>query len=473
MALRIRRGTNAERLTVTPLAGELIYTTDTKALYVGDGAVVGGKLLASGSTIISDIVLNSNDITGTGNIDITGNIDVTGNIHAQGNITADGNLVLGDADTDGITLNAELTSNIIPDQTDTYALGSTNNRWNLAVIKSVQADAITTSTIAGTLDGDVKGSVFGEDSTPLVDAIASKVIGPIQNANTAVFTGSVDMTGATVTGDVTGDLTGNVTGDVTGDITGDLTGNIVDNNGRNVVIINEPTIDNGNGTLFIGSFLGDIRGSMFGDDSTILIDQTESSFNLDGTVKTVIRPDADNTYELGGSLNGFSDAHIRGKIYIGTYDNVNLRTESVLSVDRLSVKGGVVSRLPVTTTLNGNVQVGVSRTTVAVNNDSNIQNGAIFRLPGTDELVVQSVSAGVVTTTTSWTASGGLGGDQVVFYNPPRGNAVHTDDVPASGIGRNGDVPGLIYSDANFIYVCRGTYDGVTEIWTRSAHVAW
>lgn len=473
MALRIRRGTDAERLTITPDAGELIYTTDTKALYVGDGALVGGKLLASGTTIIDDIVLNNNDITGTGSIDITGNIDVTGNIHAQGNITADGNLTLGDADTDGITLNADLTSNIIPDAPDTYAIGSTAKRWNLAVIKSVEADAITANTIAGTLDGDVKGSVYGEDSTPLIDAIDSKVIGPIQNASTAVFTGSVDMTGATVTGDITGDVTGNVTGNVTGDVTGNLTGKIIDNNGRDVVIINEPTLDGGLGTLFIGSFLGDIRGSLFGDDSTILIDQTESSINLDGTIKTNIRPDGDGAIELGGSLNGFSDAHIRGKIYLGTYDNVNLRTENVLGVERLSVKGGVVSRPPVSTTLNGNVQTGVSRTTVAINNDTNIQNGAIFRLPGTDELVVQSVAAGVVTTTTSWTASGGNNGDTITFYNPAAGNSVYTDDVPATGIGRPGDTPGLIFADANYIYVCRGVYDGVTEIWTRSAHVAW
>ena len=37
MALRLRRGTNAERQLITPAQGELIYTTDTKALYIGDG----------------------------------------------------------------------------------------------------------------------------------------------------------------------------------------------------------------------------------------------------------------------------------------------------------------------------------------------------------------------------------------------------------------------------------------------------
>jgi hypothetical protein len=42
MAFKIRRGTNAERLTITPAQGELIYTTDTKKIYIGDGTTVGG-----------------------------------------------------------------------------------------------------------------------------------------------------------------------------------------------------------------------------------------------------------------------------------------------------------------------------------------------------------------------------------------------------------------------------------------------
>ena len=42
MALQIRRGTDAQRQGITPLAGELIFTTDTKKLFVGDGSTVGG-----------------------------------------------------------------------------------------------------------------------------------------------------------------------------------------------------------------------------------------------------------------------------------------------------------------------------------------------------------------------------------------------------------------------------------------------
>ena len=42
MALRLRRGTDAERQLITPAEGELVYTTDTKKIFVGDGTTQGG-----------------------------------------------------------------------------------------------------------------------------------------------------------------------------------------------------------------------------------------------------------------------------------------------------------------------------------------------------------------------------------------------------------------------------------------------
>lgn len=42
MSLRIRRGTNSQRATRNFDLGELVYTTDTKQLYVGDGITAGG-----------------------------------------------------------------------------------------------------------------------------------------------------------------------------------------------------------------------------------------------------------------------------------------------------------------------------------------------------------------------------------------------------------------------------------------------
>lgn len=41
--IQIRRGTNTDRTTKTFDQGELVYTTDTKEVFVGDGTTVGGN----------------------------------------------------------------------------------------------------------------------------------------------------------------------------------------------------------------------------------------------------------------------------------------------------------------------------------------------------------------------------------------------------------------------------------------------
>jgi hypothetical protein len=45
MALLIRRGLESARTSITPLAGEIIYTTDDKLVYIGDGSTPGGVLV--------------------------------------------------------------------------------------------------------------------------------------------------------------------------------------------------------------------------------------------------------------------------------------------------------------------------------------------------------------------------------------------------------------------------------------------
>lgn len=50
MSLKIRRGTNAERLTITPEVGEFLFTTDTKKVFIGDGITVGGIDVSSSTS---------------------------------------------------------------------------------------------------------------------------------------------------------------------------------------------------------------------------------------------------------------------------------------------------------------------------------------------------------------------------------------------------------------------------------------
>ena len=53
MALKLRRGLEGQRTNITPVAGELIYTTDTKRLYVGDGATPGGNGVSAPVTSVN------------------------------------------------------------------------------------------------------------------------------------------------------------------------------------------------------------------------------------------------------------------------------------------------------------------------------------------------------------------------------------------------------------------------------------
>lgn len=84
---------------------------------------------------------------GTGKL-LTGDTDVTGNLHATGNITLDGNIRFGNSDTDTITFNAEVTSNIVPDIDATYSLGNVDKKWLDLRSKLVNGEFLTTGDLS-------------------------------------------------------------------------------------------------------------------------------------------------------------------------------------------------------------------------------------------------------------------------------------------------------------------------------------
>lgn len=161
MALRIKRGTDADRTGYTPESGEPIWTIDTNKLYVGDGATAGGVLVtglggggstpgiddtATGvvltitdiaSTFDNDVELNADLVLGGGEINGTGNINILGQITASGNIT--GNIA---------------------------NLGSVNVTAGISAGSTVSAPYFV---------GDHLGSVFSDDSTLIIDGITGEI----------------------------------------------------------------------------------------------------------------------------------------------------------------------------------------------------------------------------------------------------------------------------------------------------------
>ena len=88
---------------------------------------------------------------GTGTVEVLADMNVTGSLHATGNISADGNITIGDTSADTINFNAEVASNIIPDATNTYQLGTDpaggGKQWSDVWVNNFNATSVTTSAL--------------------------------------------------------------------------------------------------------------------------------------------------------------------------------------------------------------------------------------------------------------------------------------------------------------------------------------
>jgi hypothetical protein len=464
MALKLRKGTNAERQTVTPASGELIYTTDTKQIYVGDGTTIGGVFVGPASsaalTLGGNLTLNGYDIVGTGNININGTITATGDIN------------LGNDDSDNVVFGGEVNSNIIPNTADTFNLGSSTKRWNGAWVNNLTATTINATELFGYLDGDVEGSVFADDSTLLVDAVSGKIVGPVEANVTGNITGNVIATDLTTlvnatTKTFTGNLTGNVSGDLSGAITGTFQGQLLNAEGQ--VFLDTTSGDVPTLPLNV---IGELRGDVIADDSTLLINGETGSINLNGTINNNVVPNVDSTVNLGSSVYKFSNAYIANTVFIGSSSTQSISA----SGSNITLKGAVQTNSPISAILDGDI-IGSNLTSFLVEDAVGIRAGATFKLPGTGSLTVQSVDLGTntVTTTTTFTASDALDGSSVIFYNPETAVSSYRFEIPANPAGSRGDKKGMVFATATHIYICFADYtDGLSNIWTRSdASTTW
>jgi hypothetical protein len=109
-----------------------LYHDGSNSLVTHDGT--GNLNIDSTSGVNLQYGASTKLTTTTTGVNITGDLDVTGNITLGGNIT------VGDADTDEITINADLTSHIVPNATNTYDLGASGKEWRNLYINGALID---------------------------------------------------------------------------------------------------------------------------------------------------------------------------------------------------------------------------------------------------------------------------------------------------------------------------------------------
>lgn len=216
MALQLRRGTDAERKLVTFAEGELIYTTDTKKVFVGDGATLGGKFVGglAEAGLRTVTTFNGTEFVTT----------------YEPEYTAAGHILMENYDITGIRKLSvtQVDSNLVPTNS-LSSIGSNINPWGNLYVGSIFASSAINGTTNGThngptngvhtgpMSGELRGNVVGDSGRILVNwesdsfegIFQGPLYGSVYGADSSVL---VNAQTGTVTADVIGTLKGSIVG---------------------------------------------------------------------------------------------------------------------------------------------------------------------------------------------------------------------------------------------------------------------
>ena len=118
-----------------------VSSAAVEQLRVQDGALVPvtDSDIDLGTTSLRFKDTFTDSITTTGNVDVGGNLTVTGTTTFNG-----GTITMGDAATDNVVFGADVDSSIIPDDDDTYDLGSSSQQWrNIFIDGTAEIDTLS------------------------------------------------------------------------------------------------------------------------------------------------------------------------------------------------------------------------------------------------------------------------------------------------------------------------------------------
>ena len=116
-------------------------------------AITGSFSSFSGSVTGHELTNISGSVFSTGSF---GRLEIAGNSKIGGDLDLTGNITIGDADSDSLTINADLTSNLIPNTDSTFDIGSSAKNWKIGHIEEVSSTNITASS-----DISSSGNIFG------------------------------------------------------------------------------------------------------------------------------------------------------------------------------------------------------------------------------------------------------------------------------------------------------------------------
>jgi hypothetical protein len=502
----------------TPAAGKYtVYVNEIGVLSIKNsaGANTAFPTVPAGDT---RILYNDNDLIGSSanftfskisnTLTVTGNQVVTGNLDVGGNILLSGNITIGDQTLDSVTVVADFTSNLIPNASDTYDIGSDAKRWNNIfaetfdtggikikdnVVRTFNSNADLELDAAGTGQVSVIGSLkvngtsftntdisnwntaygWGDHGIENYIRLNDLSIGPndpasggggiAYNFSTGVFTYTPPNLSSYLTAE--SDTLDSVTA------RGSTTSNSITVGELSVDSIN---ISNNKIQTIVSN--ADLELDAAGTGQVSII----GSLKVNGTSFT--NTDISNW----NTAYGWGDHAIVGYLTAesDTLDSVTARgsttsnsiTIGELSVDSINISNNVIRTTDTNADLEldaagtgqvsviGNLKVnGTSFTNTDISNWNTAYGWGDHAIAGYQSSSLPFVGdvRGSVFGDDSSTLVDGVN-------SRLQGPVVLLTSPPTTSLGSTGDVTGLIAADATNIYYCIGNYDGVSDIWVKT-----
>ena len=157
-------------------------------------STLGGEVDITGTVDINSTQSSTTNTTGAlkvdGGVGIAENLNMGGSADIDGSLTVGGSVTLGDSGTDNVTFNADVNSNILPNSSGTFNLGSTGQKWG-----TVYADAIVgISNVTANITGNVTGNVSGSSGSCTGNAATASLLQTARNIGGVSFNGGADIT---------------------------------------------------------------------------------------------------------------------------------------------------------------------------------------------------------------------------------------------------------------------------------------
>jgi hypothetical protein len=368
MPLQLRRGSTADRLATTPLVGEIVYDTTTKTVFVGDGTTLGGLPVTSFSIAdarsttakmflgdsLSDNTVHSgitfalvgNRLQATVQQDLSNYIGlIAADQGFKGNLWADDSGLIVNSETKQVYGTFVPEAHVIPDANEAYDLGSSTRRFRDLYLSG-------SSLYLGNAQITSTGTAV---NLPLGSTVAGQPLGINEgDAYNIVVSGNVIGVDSTVLVNTT---SGTFHGDLTGSVFADDSSILVD--GRDGVLRG----------ILIGSVTGNVTGNLTG---------TASSATIATTVTLVPSNTSASVHYLTFTQNSNGDESVRTDTSLTYQPSTNTLGLSVLNATSIlatSVTGTTLFASTIDTADSSAITVIPS---VVFNSDVTVENELII-----------------------------------------------------------------------------------------------